>query len=207
MTPVSTQQTLDHLVPVLDDLADLATGVSDAQQSDPTPCTDFDVAALTGHVVGWLEGFAAGFASDDGQVPAGDPSALRLPAEDAAPRIRAAARTLADAVRAGAGERPLSIAGSALPGDMALSMILGEYIVHGWDLAVATGQPWSPDAGAAHDAREFLTGMVTRDTRGEGGMFGPEVDVAGDADALDRLLGFAGRDPAWAAAAREATRV
>lgn len=197
---MSTQQTLDHLVPVLDALSGIAAGVRDAQRGDPTPCTDFDVAALTGHVVGWLESFAAGFASDDGQTPDEDVSAVQVPAEDAAPRIRDAARTLTAAVRAGAAERPLAIGGSAMPGDLALSMILGEYLVHGWDLAVATGQPWTPDDDAADAARRFLTGMITPDTRGPDGWFGHEVPVADDASALERLLGLAGRDPGWAAA-------
>lgn len=194
---MSTQQTLDHLIPVLDDLASVAANVRAAQRDDPTPCTDFDVAALTGHIVGWLESFAAGYASDNGQARDDDVSAVQVQAEDAAPRIREAAQTLGDAVRDGAAERPLAIGGSAMPGDMALSMILGEYLVHGWDLATATGQRWSPDESAAETAREFLTGMVTPDSRGPGGWFGPEVAVADDATALDRLLGLAGRDPSW----------
>lgn len=33
--------------------------------------------------------------------------------------------------------------------------------------------------------------------RGEGGMFGPEVEVPADAPSLDELLGFSGRDPRW----------
>lgn len=197
---MNAQQTLDHLLPTLEELSTVAAGVQDAQQDDPTPCRDFDVAALTGHIVGWLEGFAAGYASDDGQTPNDEVSAVRVAPEDAAQRICAAAQTLVEAVRAGAAERPLAIGDSAMPGDMALSMILGEYLVHGWDLAVATGQPWSPDEDATEVARQFLSGMITPDTRGPDGWFGHEVPVAADASALDRLLGLAGRDPRWAAA-------
>lgn len=196
---MSTQQTLDQLIPVLDDLAVVADGVRDDQRSNPTPCTEFDVAALTGHTVGWLENFAAGFASSDGECPKADVSGVEVPRAEAAPRIKAAKEQLVDAVRSGATERPLSISGSGMPGEMALSMILGEYLVHGWDLATATGQKWSPDEGAAETAQEFLTTMVTPDSRGEGGWFGPEVQVADDAPALDRLVGFAGRDPGWSA--------
>ncbi|WP_106848463.1 TIGR03086 family metal-binding protein [Blastococcus sp. Marseille-P5729] len=191
------QQTLDQLIPVLDDLAAVADGVREDQRSAPTPCAEFDVAALTGHITGWLESFAAGFASTDGQCPSSDVSDVRVATDEAGPRIRSAAKTLADAVRGGAATRPLSIGDSGMPGDMALSMILGEYLVHGWDLATATGQRWTPDEGAAESAREFLTTMVTPDSRGEGGWFGPEVDVPQDAGALDRLVGFAGRDPGW----------
>lgn len=58
---------------------------------------------------------------------------------------------------------------------------------------------WSPDEDAAEAARQSLTGMVTPDTRGPDGWFGHEVPLADDGDALDRLLGFAGRDPGWSA--------
>lgn len=194
---MSTQQTLDHLIPVLDDLARVADGVREEQRTNPTPCADFDVAALTGHIVGWLESFSGGFSSEDGECTSSDVSGVRVPTGEAASRIRAASKTMTDAVRDGAAERPLSIGGAGMPGDMALSMILGEYLVHGWDLATATGQQWSPDEDAAESARAFLTTMVPPDSRGPGGMFGPEVEVPDSASALDRLVGFAGRDPQW----------
>lgn len=194
---MSTQQTLDYLSPVLDDLASLADGVRDEQRQQPTPCAEFDVAALTGHTVGWLENFAAGFASSDGSCPKTDVSDVDVPAADASARIRAAATSLTSSIGGGAAERPLAVSGDGMPGDMALSMMLGEYIVHGWDLAKATGQSWSPDEQAVTSAHEFLTTMVTPDSRGPGGWFGPEVEVPNDAPALDKLVGFAGRDPGW----------
>ncbi len=43
------------------------------------------------------------------------------------------------AVRGGAGARPLKLGEAAMPGEIALGMILWEYQVHGWDLARATG--------------------------------------------------------------------
>lgn len=194
---MSTNQTLDQLMPVLDQLATVADGVREEQHAGPTPCADFDIAALTGHTVGWLENFAAGFSSDDGSCPRADVSDVRVPPTDAGDRIRAAATELEKAVRNGAAERPLKISGDGMPGEMALSMILGEYLIHGWDLAAATGQQWTPDERAAESAREFLGGMVTPDSRGPGGMFGAEVEVADDASALESLVGFAGRDPHW----------
>lgn len=194
----SAEQTRLHLRPVLSDLADIANRVTERQQDLPTPCAQYDVAALSGHIVGWLENFAAGFASEQGTCPRSDVSDVKVPADSVAGRIRSAAQTLDDAVRNGATVRPLVISGQGgMPGDMALSMILGEYLVHGWDLARATGQPWSPDPDAATAAREFLTTMVAPDHRGPSGMFDAEVPVAADASALDRLLGFAGRDPGW----------
>lgn len=194
---MNTQQSLDHLMPVLDRLANVADGVSEQQLTDPTPCSDFTVDALLGHTVSWLENFAAGFASPDGNCPRSGLQDARVPLAEAGERIRAAGCQLKEAIDDGAATRELRIAGDGLPGDMALSMILGEYLVHGWDLAVATGQEWDPDEDATRQAHDFLTGMVTPESRGGDGMFGPEVEVPADASALDQLLGFTGRDPQW----------
>ncbi|MGJ3509099.1 TIGR03086 family metal-binding protein [Enemella sp. A6] len=148
---------------------------------------------MTDHVVGWLESFAAGYASETGECP--ELGSGEVPRAEAGDRITAAADRLDAALAHGAAERPLSIGGGAMPGDMALSMILAEYIVHGWDLARATGQPWHPDPGAVTASYEFLQGMVTPEYRGPDGMFGDEVAVSETADELTKLIGFTGRNP------------
>ncbi|RRD48697.1 TIGR03086 family metal-binding protein [Arachnia propionica] len=188
--------TLERLPQVLDALAAVAASITPDQLTGPTPCADFDVAALLGHVVGWLESFATGYASPDGVAPAGDAAEVRVQPDEAAARIRRASATLLEAVRGGAAERPLVVGGVGMPGEMALALILGEYLAHGWDLAVATGQSWTPDDEALRRSREFLQTMVTPESRG-GDWFGPEVPVAAEAPQLDRFLGFTGRDPGW----------
>ncbi len=69
--------------------------------------------------------------------------------------MRSAADLLDRAIRGGAAARPLKLGEAGMPGDMALSMILWEYQVHGWDLARATGQDWSPPAAAAAESLAF----------------------------------------------------
>jgi uncharacterized protein (TIGR03086 family) len=74
-------------------------------------------------------------------------------------------------------------------------MVLGELVVHGWDLARATGQDatWPEDAVAfAYD--------VAEQTAGKGrqmGIYGPPVPIAAEASIMDRLLAVTGRDPQW----------
>jgi len=72
-----------------------------------------------------------------------------------------------------------------------------ELVVHGWDIARATGQPF--DCGAATlDEVESTVRQVRDGHDGDiPGLFGPVVPVAGDAPALERVLGLTGRDPAW----------
>jgi uncharacterized protein (TIGR03086 family) len=81
-----------------------------------------------------------------------------------------------------------------LPGEVAGVVALDELIIHGWDLAKATGQPASyegPELDAVHAmVQQFRAGETE-------GLFGPAVAVADDAPLLDRILGLAGRDPGW----------
>jgi uncharacterized protein (TIGR03086 family) len=199
-TSTSTDRTADLLAAVLADLAPVVGGIAPDQQHRPTPCTKYDVGQLRDHVLGWLTTFAAGFADPQGRAPAGV-DGYQAPADPAAAAaaVRAAAEQLDRAVRAGAAERPLWLGESSMPGGLALSMILWEYQVHGWDLARATGQPWSPPDPAAEESLAFAPGMLTADYQGPGKAFGPRVPVPDDAPPLDRLLGLSGRDPGWTA--------
>ncbi len=86
---------------MLDDLARLLDGIDERQRHDPTPCTDYDVAQLREHVLGWLTTFTAGFADPQGQAPRADLSDYTAPADPAA-EVRAAADQLDAALRAGA---------------------------------------------------------------------------------------------------------
>lgn len=194
--PPGTDRTADLLQPVLDDLAGVVAAVRDEQLAGPTPCSDYDVRQLRDHVLGWLGIFAAGFADPQGQAPAASTDGYAA-SDDPAAEVRTAAQTLLAAVRGGAAQRPLALGGSAMPGEMALGMILWEYQVHGWDLARATGQQWSPPVEATERSLAFAPGMLTEDYQGEGKTFGPRVDVPADAPAIDRLAGLSGRDPEW----------
>jgi uncharacterized protein (TIGR03086 family) len=194
----STDKTADLLAAVLADLARVVGGITPEQLHDPTPCTELDVGQLRNHVLGWLSTFAAGFTDPNGQAPRADINGYQAPA-DAATEVHTAADLLDRAIRSGAAERPLRLGDSAMPGELALGMILWEYQVHGWDLARATGQPWSPPAAAAAESLTFAPAMLTDDYQGEGKAFGRPVDVLDDDPPLDRLLGLSGRDPRWSA--------
>lgn len=199
----STDSTADLLMAVLSELAPVVGGITDEQLHDPTPCTELDVGQLRDHVLGWLTTFAAGFADPEGRAPRDRIGSYRAPG-DAATEVRAAADTLARAFRGGAASLPLRLGDSAMPGDMALNMILWEYQMHGWDLARATRQPWSPPAAAAQESLSFAPAMLTDDYQGDGMAFAKPVSVPDTAPPLDRLLGLSGRDPGWTAPQRGA---
>jgi uncharacterized protein (TIGR03086 family) len=112
--------------------------------------------------------------------------------------VRRCSTDVQQGIAADAAGQEVTMTSSRMAGDGVLAMALGEYIIHAWDLATATGQPYDPPTAAVAPAHEFLLGMVKPEYRGpDTGFFDAEVEVPGDASALDRLLGFAGRDPNW----------
>lgn len=85
--------------------------------------------------------------------------------------------------------------GVDLPGEVAGMVALNEVVVHGWDLARATGQPFDPGEEATRAVHAFLA-----ESRADGEpseIFGPVVPVAEQAPLLDRAIGLSGRDPDW----------
>lgn len=179
------------LIRTLDQLADLLDQAADTPPDSPTPCTDFDVAALRHHIVGWLTAFTDGYTADDHTCS--DADAVTVDGSgadqvrDAAARLR---KALPDALA-----NPLKIGGAGMPGDMAASMILWEYQMHGWDLAQAAGLEWAPDDDALEASLAFAPAMLTPDFQGEGKSFAPAVPVGESATPLERLVGLSGRQP------------
>ncbi|MGC5161561.1 TIGR03086 family metal-binding protein [Rhodococcus sp. DT1] len=174
-------------------------GIGDEHLLAATPCTEATVGMLVDHVLGLTLAFTAAASKDfegltdapptlpTGELPGGwnDVATARLSA-------------LADAWRdPDAWTGTTRAGGIDLPGEIAGLVALDELVVHGWDLAVATGQPYAcePDEIAACLA---FAGTVSDEQRTEGALFGPAVSVPGDAPALHRLLGLTGRDPSWA---------
>jgi uncharacterized protein (TIGR03086 family) len=74
---------------------------------------------------------------------------------------------------------------------------LNEVLVHGWDLAVATGQEYRPDQAGAQRCLAFAIDFEKGAPEARNGIYGPVVPVSAGAPAFDRLLGQTGRDPGW----------
>jgi uncharacterized protein (TIGR03086 family) len=81
-----------------------------------------------------------------------------------------------------------------MPAQVCGLVALDELVLHGWDLAVASGQPYDPAPPDVEAATSFVASF---EAPRDGNLFGPIVPVADTAPAFDRLLGLAGRDPNW----------
>jgi len=170
----------------------VVAGVRDDQLADPTPCSGTSVAGMLDHLVGLTVAFRLGA---EKQPQTGGPSAdaTSLPG-DWRTRLPAQLGALVEAWKnPAAWEGMTEVGGAQLPGGVMGVVALNEVLVHGWDLAVATGQPYPADQESAEVCLAFVAGGP----EDGGGIFGPVVPVPDDAPVLERLLGRTGRSPAW----------
>jgi uncharacterized protein (TIGR03086 family) len=191
------------LTPATQRLADLVAGVSDDQLAGPTPCPAYTVGDLVEHVGGLARAFRAAAEKDTASpyvngAPAGDAARLeegwrdRIPAD-----LAALARAWADP---DAWTGMTRIANQDAPGEAVGITVADELVVHGWDVARATGQPYETEPEMLDAALAFLGMFASPDApAGPEVAFGPSREVPGDAPALNRVLALAGRDPAWPA--------
>jgi uncharacterized protein (TIGR03086 family) len=184
--------------PATDELARVLSGVRDDQLDDPTPCRDTRVRDLIDHVDGFAMAFTAAAsktALPGGGGPQVDGSRI---GNDWRERIPAKLDAHVEAWRDPAAWEGMTQAGGLdLPAQVAALVALDETIVHGWDLAAATGQEYLCPDHLADAARQFVQHGVEQNPNGTPGLFDPPVKVSGEASALHQLLGLTGRDPSW----------
>ena len=191
------------LTPAAQRLADLVARISDDELSGPTPCPAYTLGDLIEHVGGLALAFRAAAEKDIASpyvngTPSGD--AARLQA-DWRERISADLAALAEAwASPDAWAGMTRIAGQDQPAEIVGVVVADELVVHGWDVARATGQPYTAEPELLDAARTFLGFFASPDApAGPEVAFGPSRPVADDSAPLDQVVALAGRDPAWAA--------
>jgi uncharacterized protein (TIGR03086 family) len=185
-----------------DRMSRLLEAVPDDSMGSPTPCPDLPLGALIDHVGGFAKVFAASAKKELGErtAPPPEPAADNLEPGWRA-RMANDLSALADAWDAPeAWEGMTQAGGQELPGAMAGRIALDELVVHGWDIARATGERFDCETVTLCEV-EATVHQVRGGNDGDlPGLFGPVVAVADNADALDKVLGLTGRDPGWSPA-------
>jgi uncharacterized protein (TIGR03086 family) len=182
-------------------LAGLLDGVREEAFGAATPCPEYAVRDLLGHLLGLTMAFTAAARKDLGPRTATAPGSVPPPplTGDWRGRLRRQLDELVAAWRdPAAWEGETQAGGVALPGAVAGLVALNEVLLHGWDLARATGQPYLCDDASARASIELLS-QETSDEARAGTGFGPVVEVPEDAPLLDRAVGLSGRRPDWTA--------
>ncbi len=163
--------------------------------SQPTPCREWDLAALLRHatdsVAALHQGLASGYVSLDRAgtaEPATTPGSLAGTFRDRATRLRAAAGT--------GGQYDIAIASRHAAAAVVTAVGALEIAVHGWDVAAACGRGRSRPipADLARSMLEIVPLVVTDATRGS--QFATPVAVPPPYGPSERLLALLGRDPA-----------
>jgi len=172
---------------------DRVSGVKDEQWDDPTPCSEWTVRELVNHVVGedrWTTPLMRGRTIEevgtdlDGDLLGDDPigNALRAAGE--------ATTVVAELLPTG-GKVNLSYG----PEDVAeyVHQLAADHLVHGWDLAAATGGDRDLEEDLMRDLGEWFA--EREELYRSAGLVGPRLDASGDLQT--ELLAAAGRDARW----------
>ncbi|AZG46033.1 TIGR03086 family metal-binding protein [Gordonia insulae] len=170
----------------------LLAGVTDDQLSSPTPCEEFDVRTLAAHLTATAQ--RAVVLGEGGDALAVPVVAETHDADSYATLVGRAVEVWSDDAKLGAMVR---VPWGEVPGAGALWGYVSETFVHGWDLAVATGQSAEADPDVVGPVLAVAQQFIPAEIRGDEQVpFGPVVEPRPQAGATERLANWTGRDAA-----------
>jgi uncharacterized protein (TIGR03086 family) len=161
----------------------------------PTPCRDWDLRTLLNHTILWTSYSAERRAHGESvaeDLMSKDFTADRAFREDYARQLDKAVNAWSDP---GAWEGAIAVMGSATPAAEVGAMLIMETVLHGWDIARATGQPYQADDAVAEALYRTVQAQAELFRKYQG--FADAVEAGTNPTAFDRALALSGRDPSW----------
>jgi uncharacterized protein (TIGR03086 family) len=152
------------------------------QLDSATPCEEWDVQMLLNHMLETQHYFLASGRGEDASPPGQTP-----PNTISGNPVRDLEHAREDILTTYSDPSVIEKTGPAL------GIAFSDALLHGWDVARATGQDTTMPPGLAETAYEMIHGRFTDEQRK--GVFKPEVPVPADASPQARLLGYTGRQP------------
>jgi uncharacterized protein (TIGR03086 family) len=151
----------------------------------PTPCTDYTVRGVLEHMIGGATLFAAAYRQEAPSEP---------DLSDVLAGFAPALENLFGAVTApGALDKTIAAPFGEVSGEAFARYIALDGLVHGWDLATATGQPYNPPDDLVAEIEAYARQAV--DPLRDGQAFSEAVEPASDASPIERLAAYTGRRP------------
>jgi uncharacterized protein (TIGR03086 family) len=176
---------LDEILPLLNELV---APLDDTQLDAPTPCANFALRHVLEHMIGGATAFAAAFRGEAPAVPSA-PAATT----DLVVAFPAAMAELRAAVHSpGALDRTIAGPFGDVPGETFARFVAMDGLVHGWDIATATREPYDPPAGIVAEVDAFTRQTISEDMR-DGDTFAAAVEPPVGASPLVQLVAFTGR--------------
>ncbi|WP_072686849.1 TIGR03086 family metal-binding protein [Rhodococcus marinonascens] len=169
----------------------LIAGIRPDQLTAATPCTEFDVRALLGHLVTTVEVARA-------IAEGGDPSTITdvvtgIPEDGFADAYRSAADRMFPTWTDAGLDTDVIAPWGTVPGRVAIWVYINETLVHGWDLATATGQPPETRPELAESVLAVARHALPAEARGGQMPFAAVVEPLPTAGPTERLANWSGR--------------
>lgn len=191
---------MPDLRPATDRVTALLDGVREEHLAAPTPMGP-DVTGLLHHLLGLSVAFRDAAGKVDGPTTGTPPAPVEgpLPAgwrEELAARLGELGEAWAEPA---AWSGMTRAGGVELPGEVCGLVALDEVLLHGWDLAAATGQEYAPSDAEADGVLPIVTPPEDPEQAAaeREGLFGEALPVPEGATPFERVLALAGRDPGW----------
>jgi uncharacterized protein (TIGR03086 family) len=172
-------------------VGDLIGRIGGDQWAAPTPCTEWSVRDVVGHLVGMNLVLVAMF--EEGPMP--ERGVDRLGADPAGAFLRSAAALQAAAARPGVLEQSQATRIGSATGADRLQWRVVDLLAHGWDLEQATGLAADLPSDVAGQAFTFARAQLPGQPRA--GRFADPQPIGDRAPAIDRLAAFTGRPVPW----------
>lgn len=183
MTPI---EQLSQIIPALNELVGRIRYV---QLQDPTPCAEFTVHDVLDHMMLLGGTFAPLFRGET-------PTAVKVPVVYGwvpAEEFTATMNDLLCAVHSpGALDRTIAGPFGEVDGDTFARFVAFDGLIHGWDLATATGQPWAPPLDVTSAVDAFARQAVSPAMR-DGVTFKEPTEEPVAGTPLELLVAFSGR--------------
>lgn len=166
-------------------LRSVVGGIRPDQLEQATPCSEFTVRGVLEHMVTGATVFAAGFR---GEAPPAE-----VDTSDPVAQLGPALGELVDAILAPGGlEGTIAAPFGTVPREVFARFVVLDGLVHGWDLARATGQRYEPPADLVQAVEAFARQTISDEMRVPG-VFAAATPPPDGASPIERLAAFTGR--------------